>query len=124
MKCINNCFVFNKDEIRLPIQAMVYMEMDYIKQLSAPSIVKKAETDEKTKAICIKMCREVQDITQILMDVQKEGQWPKNCPYSPPFDLAFSAHICSITPEQLYKNFVYASSKADHKGTDKLEAQP
>lgn len=24
-----------------------------------------------------------------------------------------------LTPEQLYKNFVNASSKAEHKGTDK-----
>ena len=119
MKCINNCFVFNKDEIRLPIQAMVYMEMDYIKMVSAPSIVEKAKNDEKAKAKCIQMCEDIQRVTQILMDVQKEGQWPKNCPYSPPFDLEFSEHICSITPEQLYKNFVDASSKAEHKGTNK-----
>ena len=121
MKCINNCFVFNKEEIKLPIQAMVYMEMDYIKMLSAPSIVKKAETDEKTKATCIRMCREVQDITQILMDVQKQGQGPKNCPYSPPFNLEFSEYICSITPENLFKNFAAAASKkVEQKGTSKI----
>lgn len=118
MKCINNCFVFNKDEIACPIDAMVYMSMEWIKILSKPSIVDKVKADENVKAQCIRMCKKVQEITKILMEVQKEGAWPKDSHFSPPFDLDFSAHICRITPDQLFDNFAHNASKVAEKGME------
>ena len=115
MKCINNCYVFNKDEIAYPIEAMVYMSMGWLKMLSSPSTVDKAMADEKVKSKCIQMSKKFQDITKILMEVQKEGAWPKDSSFSPPFDVDFSEQICSITPEELFHDFAYSASKVAGK---------
>lgn len=112
MKCINNCYVFNKDEIAHPIEAMVFMSMEWLKMLSSPSIVDKSMSDEKVKEKCIQMSKKIQDITRILMEVQEAGAWPKDSSFSPPFDIDFSAHICSITPAELFRDFAYAASIA------------
>lgn len=119
MKIVNGCMVLKKDskELRTIAEAAAYLEMAHINVMCSLENFVKASEDDETKTKMMRSCERILDLNGVVNALVKDGMWPNDSLFSPPFSEDFRDELIGLNPEELYTMFLGRALKEGAPGS-------